>query len=153
MRLSSRASAAALNLAFGVFLTFLAPAFSQQIGIATVIAYLLALAIHALRQNAQLLGLISIAAAGATFTVSNESLHWVICGWAALVAITLFRSRNLGAIFAQRLDQRLVAAFASVLFLAQTIPVLDSRAVLGFFAAYLLVTGVFMGIGAASQSK
>ena len=153
MTLSSKASASVVNLAFGLFLTFMAPVFSQQIGLTTVIAYLLANSVYALRQNELILATISLTAAAATFMVDEQNLHWVIGAWAALTALTLFRNRNINSIFGQRLDQRIGAGLATLLFLAELITVLDLRAVLGFFAAYLLVSGVFMGIGAASQSK
>ncbi len=157
---------AAVNLAAGLALTFLAPVFYAQVARPLAVGYLLVfgLAIGAIQRRnksaarTQLLAVsvVSIAAGVSVALIENAGTAYqlLVSIWAlAQGSLLLIGAMNLGFKTSSGRDLAIVSASSLILGLVLLIPDAAPRNQLGFFSAYLLITGVLLAIAASTPSK
>ena len=159
---------AGANLLAGLALTFLAPKFSEQVAQPIAIAYLLLVGItqfvlqlrSAIARNFRLIAfaltplLVGVLLVILPFDHSDQVYHQVISHWAAIQALLLFlTAKQMSFRSARGRDLLVVAVASAALATLLYIPASALRDILGYFSAYLLVSGVFLAIAAFSEQK
>jgi hypothetical protein len=157
---------AAVNLIAGLALTFLAPVFFAQVAEPLAIGYLLVFAISTgliqlrakteVRMQFLAIAAVSIVAAlviAITGAAATTNYQMVVSTWAlGQGLLILLAALELKPKTSARRDLMIVSAasiaLAALLYLPEA-----PRYQLGFFSAYLLITGVLLGIAAATPSK
>lgn len=156
---------AAINLVAGLLLTFLAPTASGAIAIPISVGYPsafgLMLSLFSWRNRSTkpvalftLAGLslfTGFACAGIPVNNPGDNFHQVIAYWALGQAALLLAARKFAGRHAR--DLFIVAVASALLGVAMFLPDFQLRDTLGFFSAYLLITGVLLGIAAATDQK
>ncbi len=156
----------AINLVAGLLLTFLAPTFYSQVARPVAVGYLFILgaviAISQLRTSSlnrnQLLAVatISIVAAVSILLTDTASIDYqlLVSTWAlAQGSMLLIGSLKHGVKSSQGRDFFSVSMASAILGLVLLLPGAAPRNQLGYFSAYLLVTGVLYAIASATPSK
>lgn len=158
---------AAANLLFGLLLTFLAPRFSTSIAWPILIGYSLLLpsalliASRRAKQGADdrfgyFIPAALLAAAFAIYgvTTGDIQIRFIILGWAAVSALAFMTNLISDKTKkSEKRDEGFLVLASIALAAAELISGSELRAVLGWLSAYLLISGVFLAVLAASDAK
>lgn len=160
------AARAGISLAVGLFVTF-SQSHGAELGLLALGVFGLSFAVlnglasavfqkgMAAIQNVPLV-MVALLIGIFALSASNDELafKFLVTGWAIIAgAFELFQSRRAGFKTAEGRDLLINSCFSLLLALLFLLAPLDIVSQVGFFGAYLMMSGVHIGIAAASPAK
>lgn len=162
---------AIISLAVGLFITF-NQAHSAQVGLVSLAAFAIAFALLVatgtaiwgkgtraienipLSAAALIIGVLALLVPASDQAAQTAAFIYLCTGWGLIAgSFELYLARRAGFQSLEGKDNLISAAFSLLLGVLFLLAPLDVIAAVGFFGAYLVLTGVHLGIAALTPSK